>query len=80
MIEKIVANSFYEDYALYACAARNFFFFNREIADTMTECGKSELRKLETLVDEIHQKIERKLNYFNTNHFINNKQCGVAQW
>lgn len=55
MIEKIVANSFYEDYALSACAQRNFFFFNREIADTMTECGKSELRKLETLVDEIHR-------------------------
>jgi hypothetical protein len=60
LIDKIVANSFYEDYALCACAARNFFFFNREIVDTITECGKSELRKLETSVDEIHQKIEIK--------------------
>lgn len=60
LIDKIVANSFYEDYALYACTARNFFFFNKEIADTITECGKSEIRKIETSVDEIHQKIERK--------------------
>ena len=43
LIDKIVANSFYEDYALYACTAR-----------------KSEIRKIETSVDEIHQKIERK--------------------
>lgn len=53
--EKIIANAFYENHALSACARRNFFFFSKEIADTITECGKLELHKLETSVDEIHQ-------------------------